>query len=331
MSYDELPKVSLIVPCRNEERFIGKFLDSLCNQKYPKDKMEIIFVDGRSDDDTKGVIQRYRDKFLVSIIDNPMKFTPVALNLGIKNSSGDYVIILSSHTALKDTFIYDNIKTILDTKADCVGGIIKTYPSKDSLFAKGIAFVLSNKFGVGNSLFRTGIDKLMEVDTVPYGCYKRSVFDRIGYFNEKLIRNQDLELNLRLKNSGYKIVLNPQIESIYFARGDLKSFFKQNFQNGFWVFYGLKFAKLPFSFRHTIPAIFVLSLLVGIYPPFLPVSIASFIAYNLVNLYFTFNIAKEKGFKYLLPTFISFWILHLSYGIGSIWGLIRYIFGGKGV
>ncbi|MCA1928240.1 MAG: glycosyltransferase family 2 protein [Calditerrivibrio sp.] len=329
MKCEDLPKVSLVIPSRNEEKHIGNFLDSLCRVNYPKHKLEIIFVDGKSEDNTKKIIEGYREKLLVSVIENEKKITPVALNIGIKNSSGDYIIILSSHTSINESFIMDNIETIIETKADCVGGVINTIPANNKLFAKTIAFVLSNRFGVGNSIFRTGADKIMETDTVPYGCYRRGVFDKFGYFNENLVRNQDIEFNLRIKNAGCKIILNPKIRSVYYPRETLKDLFKQNYQNGFWIFYSLKFAKLPFSYRHTIPSLFVLSILLGIFPFFRSISLLSLISYTVANVSFSFQIAKNNGFIYFVPSIISFWTLHLSYGIGSIWGGIKYLFGGK--
>ncbi|MCX8084446.1 MAG: glycosyltransferase family 2 protein [Calditerrivibrio sp.] len=324
----DYPKVSLIIPCRNEENHIEKFLSSLCRLNYPKEKLEILFVDGMSTDKTKEIIATFRNKLHISITDNPKRITPVALNLGIKNTSGDYIIIMSSHTEVQEDFIKKNIETIIKEKADCVGGVIITVPPTDDLFSKSISFVLSNKFGVGNSAFRTGVDKTIESDTVPYGCYRRSVFDKYGYFNENLVRNQDIELNLRIKKGGGKIVLNPDIKTIYYSRKDLNGLFIQNFWNGFWVFYSLKFAKLPFSLRHTVPAIFVLSLIVSGVLSFIPFFFYIFIftisSYTFANIYFSFKIAKDKGFKYFLPTFVSFFTLHFSYGLGSVFGIIKY-------
>jgi len=331
MNYKQLPKVSLVIPCRNEEKFIGAFLDSLTKIDYPKEKLEILFIDGMSDDRTKEIILSYRDRLLVSVTDNPKKITPVALNIGIKNSSGEYVIILSSHTKIPDNFVIKNIETILSTGADCVGGVIETIAPSDNILAKSISYVLSNRFGVGNSLFRTGTDRLMEVDTVPYGCYKRGVFERFGYFNESLVRNQDIELNLRIKNGGGRIILNPEIKSTYFSRDTLKGLFLQNFWNGFWVFYSLRFSKIPFAIRHTVPAIFVLTLMVSLLLSnirfFCMLFWLTLGSYFIANIYFSFQIAKSKGFKYFLHCVLSFFTLHISYGLGSIWGLIRYFVG----
>jgi glycosyltransferase involved in cell wall biosynthesis len=331
MDYENLPKVSLVIPCRNEERHIKTFLNSLTEIEYPKHKLEIIFIDGMSIDNTKEIILSFRDQLLVSVIDNPKKITPVALNIGIKNSSGEYVIILSSHTKIPKDFVIANINTILNTNADCVGGVIRTESSSDRVISKAISFVLSNRFGVGDSIFRTGTDKLMEVDTVPYGCYKKSAFEKFGYFNENLVRNQDIELNLRIKNGGGKIILNPKIQSVYFSRDTLKDLFQQNFWNGFWVFYSLKFAKLPFSIRHTIPAIFVSTLIISLmlskFSFFRFLFIITIGSYMIANIYFSFQIAKSKGFKYFLSTVISFFTLHFSYGLGSLWGIIRYLVG----
>ena len=212
--------------------------------------------------------------------------------------------------------------------ADNVGGICITSPGDNTAIAKTIAIALSQPFGVGNSYFRIGLKEPKYVDTVPFGCYRKEVFDRIGLFNENLVRNQDIEFNLRLKNFGGKILLVPDIVSYYFARNTLSGMARNNFWNGFWVIYSTKYAKMPFSLRHLIPFVFVVSLLSSLigsilYFPLIYLFSGIIISYLITNLFFSIKNAFSKGFKILPLLAVTFFTLHFSYGLGSIWGFIK--------
>lgn len=325
----EVPFVSIIIPCRNEERFIGKCIDSIIIQDYPKEKLEVLVVDGMSNDNTRDIVLSYSKKYsFIKLLDNPAKITPTALNIGIKNANGEVIIRMDAHSIYREDYVSKCIKWLQEYNVENVGGICITLPGDETLIAKSIAFVLSHPFGVGNSYFRLGIKESKYVDTVPFGCYRRDVFDKIGSFNEDLTRNQDIEFNLRLRRAGGKILLVPEIISYYYARPDLKSLFKQNFWNGFWVVYSARFAKLPFSIRHLVPAVFVLSLfssfLISLWiKPVSYLFLFVLSSYLIANLFFSFKLSLENGFKYFIPLILSFFTLHFSYGIGSIWGIIK--------
>ncbi|MBP8990878.1 MAG: glycosyltransferase family 2 protein [Spirochaetes bacterium] len=333
MNFDiNKPYVSIIIPCRNEENYIIKSLESVINQDYPKDKLEILIIDGVSTDNTKNIVIQFSKNYnFIKVLDNEKKFKSFALNIGIKNSKGDIIIIIDAHTTYKSDYISKCVNLLNSNHIDNVGGISITLPSKDTVIANAISIVLSNPFGVGNSYFRIGIKKPTLVDTVPYGCYKREVFDKIGYFNENLIRNQDIEFNLRLKKNGGRILLTPDIVSYYYARPDLKSFFNQNYLNGFWIFYGMKYAKFPFSIRHLIPLSFILSIIFTLF-----ISLFSDYSFYLfifiLSLYFIFicffslKIILKHNIKYLIPIIFSFITLHISYGLGSFVGLVKLLY-----
>jgi GT2 family glycosyltransferase len=322
-------KISIIIPCRNEEKFIGKCLDSIISQDYPMDKLEVFVVDGMSKDKTVQVIKNYNEKPLsIKILKNPKKITPCAFNLGIKYSKADIIMIMGEHSACERDYISKCIKYLNKYNVDNVGGIWITLLGDDTIMAQSIAITLSHPFGVGNAYFRISSKEPKYVDTVPFGAYRREVFKKIGLFNERLIRNQDLEFNLRLKKAGGKILLVPDIVSYYYARSTLRALAKNNFSNGFWVVYSTKFAKMPFSIRHLIPFFFVLSvcgslILSFIYRPFIYLFVLVFVAYLISNILFSLGISFKKGFKYFIPAILSFATLHFSYGFGSIWGLIK--------
>ena len=324
-------KVSIIIPCRNEEKYIGKCLDSLIYNDYPKNMIEIFVIDGMSEDNTRGIIERYIKKYpYIKLINNSKRIVPTALNIGIKEARGDIIIRIDSHNTYPSNYIEKLVLWIRKSKADNIGGIWITKPGAETVIARAISLVLSHPFGVGNGLFRIGIKEPKYVDTVPFGAYKREVFNKIGLFNEKLIRNQDLEFNLRLKKVGGKILLVPDIVSYYYARSTLRALAKNNFSNGFWVIYSTKFAKIPFSVRHLIPFFFVLSIcgsliLSFIYRFFIYMFVLVFVTYLISNILFSLKTSFKKGFKYFIPLMLSFATLHFSYGFGSIVGLIKLL------
>ena len=323
--------ISIIIPCRNEERFISKCLDSIINNDYPKDKLEVLVIEGRSTDRTREIIEDYANKYpFIKVLDNPKRIQTFATNIGIGTSNGEIIIRMDAHVEYPKDFIFKSVHWLEKSGADCVGGNLITKPWADTQVAEAISLVLSHPFGVGNSYFRIGASEPRAVDTVPFGAYRKEVFDKIGLFNENLVRTEDNEFNLRLKRAGGKILLVPDIVSYYYARPNLKELFKQNFGNGFWVLYSLRFAEIPFSIRHLVPLVFVLSffgslLLSLFYRPL--ICLFAFVAglYFVVNLLFSLKISLKHGLKYLPSLIASFSALHFSYGFGSIWGIARLI------
>lgn len=325
------PKISIIVPCRNEGKYIDGCLASIIAGDFPQSQMEVLIVDGMSDDGTRNWIRKYSQNYhFIKLLNNPQKTTSAALNIGVQMAIGDYIIILSSHAEIEKKFIGANVDALEEYAADCVGGVITTLPAIHTLLAQSIALALSHPFGVGNSYFRIGSLRPKYVDTVPFACYRREVFKRIGLFDEALVRNQDIEFNLRLKKAGGKILLNPKIISYYHARPNLKELFKQNFDNGFWVIFSLRFAKLPFSIRHIVPCVFVLALLSSfaaslIYWPFIYVLAFAIVIYAITAILVSCKLSLQKGFKYFPFLILTFFALHFSYGLGSLWGMVKVL------
>ncbi len=303
--------VSVIIPCRNEEKYIRKCLESIIRQDYPKENLEVLVVDGVSEDKTKEIAKQFN----VKVIDNPKKFTPFGLNIGIKASQGEIIIRMDSHAGYENDYISKCVKYLQESGADNAGGIIKTLPAKNTLIARAIAKVLSHPFGAGGSYFRIGSKEPRSVDTVFGGCYKREVFNPppagVGLFNEKMIRAQDIEFNKRLIKTGGKILLYPDIVAYYYPQAEFWKFFKHNFIDGFWTIYPLKFKIRFFSLRHLLPLIFILTL---------PLSIGPYI---LLSLFFSFKIALKEDLRYFFILPFIFFNRHFAYGLGSLWGLMK--------
>lgn len=327
--------VSIVIPTLNEEKYIEKCINSILEMDYPKDKIEVLFVDGRSNDKTRDLINLYASQYkFIRIIDNQEKIVPIAMNKGIRESRGKYIMRLDAHSEYPKNYISKLIYWKEKLNADNVGAVCESDVINKNKISSSIAKVLKNKFGVGNSLFRVGVDKPMKVDTVPFGLYKRDIFERVGYYDERLERNQDIELNKRILKNGGTIYLVPDVRFKYFARDNLKSLWKNNYLNGKWNILTIIYTKdlRSLSIRHFIPLIFVLSILIPIllsffYEKLIIISIISFIAYNFLVFIISFRINdRTSSFWNLIK---SFYILHISYGIGSIVGILKGTFKGK--
>lgn len=326
------PFVSIIIPCRNEEKHLPACLNSLIQQDYSKEKLEILVVDGKSEDKTKGIVEDYIKKYpYIRLFENPQKFTPHALNLGIKNAKGEIIMRADAHAEYAPSYVSQCVKYLQEYNADNVGGVLKTVAGENTLVAKAIAIVLSHPFGTGGSRFRVGSKEIKWVETVFGGCYKREVFEKIGLFNEALIRSQDLELNLRLKKAGGKILLVPEITVFYYPKSKLTDFLKHEFRDGAWSIYPLRFSRTPFRLRHYLPLFFAIGLIGGavlsaFFPCFLWLFLAVITVYLLISLLVSFLIAKkEKEWRYFFLLPVVFFSRHFAYGLGSFFALIKVL------
>ena len=329
-----LPWVSIIIPCRNEEKFIGKCLNSIINNDYSKESLEILVIDGMSEDKTKEIVEKYTKQYLyIKILENPNKFTPFGLNIGVKNARGDIIIRMDAHSTYEKDYISKCIKYLNQYNADNVGGIWKIMPRTHTLINKAIVFASSSIFGAGDAYYRRGYSRGPKwVDTVFGGCYKKEVFEKIGLFNENLIRSQDMEFNLKLKRAGGKILLVPDIISYYYPKSNLKDFFRHNFSDGIWSTYPLKFEVRIFSWRHLVPLFFVSSLILSLFFSFFFWQARLFFdlifgSYVFLSLFFSVKISFKKGFQYLFLMPIVFATRHFGYGLGSIWGIVKLLRG----
>jgi len=327
------PLVSIIIPCQNEERFIGDCLDSIVANDYPKGGLEVLAIDGMSEDGTRSILMGYAEKYpWIKLFDNQKKITPVALNIGIANGRGEIIIWMSAHNRYDKNYISRCVESLERYGADNVGGIMRTLPREDSFTGRGIVASLSHRFGVGNSYFRVHTDEPKWVDTVFGGCYRKEVFARVGLFNENLVRGQDMEFNLRLKKAGGKTLLVPDIVSYYYARSDIKSFLKHNFTNGVWAILPFLYSPImPVSWRHLVPLIFVAGLIgSGVLGFLLPLFSWLFLvilgSYMLANLGASFQIALQKrDMRYFVVMPFVFGIVHFGYGLGSLLGVFKIL------
>ncbi|HEV2495905.1 MAG TPA: glycosyltransferase family 2 protein [Terriglobia bacterium] len=326
-----LPAISVIVPCRNEEGFIKACLESILQNDYPADRLEVLVVDGMSDDRTRSVVLAYaRRHSVVRLLNNLKKITPVALNIGIENARGQIILRVDAHSWVEKDYFRRCVEVLQSSAASNAGGRIETHPRRPGLLGKAIALALGHRFGSGNSDFRVGCRELVETDTVFGGCYKREVFETVGLFNERLARGQDFEFNDRLRKAGGRIVLDPNIVSHYYIHSDLRSFWEHNFQDGIWAILPFVHTKhLPVTWRHLVPLFFVAGLagsaaLALVAAPLRWIPLAMLAVYGAATVAVSLHLAKHaKDLRYLAIMPVVFAVRHFAYGLGSCWGFIR--------
>lgn len=323
----ELPLVSLVVPCRNEHGYIAACLSSLLSNGYPLDRLEILVVDGQSTDGSGDAIRALAAAYpCIRLLDNPRRVTPVALNLGVREARGSLVMLIGAHASYPPGYIRDLVDGLLDSGADVVGGACETCPGSDTAMARAIATGMGHPFGVGNAWFRLTSEQPRWVDTVPFGCYRREVFQRIGGFDEDLVRNQDDEFNLRLMRQGGRLRLLPKVRSRYFARSSLGQLWRMYFQYGWYKPMVIRKLRAVMTVRQVIPAAFLLCLLVfGLagftWPVLWGLLAAILLAYALTSAAVSVAKAREVGLGVAVRLMLVFPTLHFSYGSGFLLGL----------
>ncbi len=322
----KLPFISVILPVRNEERFITACVESIFSQDYPADMMEVIFVDGCSDDKTVPMLKEMQKEHpQIVVYDNPNRTVPYAMNIGIKNSRGEVIVRLDAHAEYPPDYIRLSVETLLTVDCDNAGGVAKTVGR--GFMGSAIAEMLKTPLGVGNSTFRIS-DKDGYVDTVPFGCFRRELFDRIGGYDERMTRNQDNEMNFRIRKNGGKIYLNHNIRVIYYCRDTLRGIMKMGFMNGKWNVITMTLVPGSMGVRHFVPMAFVLSTILLVLLTLLTHSMLfggllalEWGAYLLLDGFYSYTIAREKGWKYFPVELILYPAFHFAYGFGSLFGI----------
>lgn len=327
--------ISVICPIYNEEKYIARCVESILEQDYPQDDMEVLFMDGMSTDRTRDILARYVAQYpFIRVEDNPERIVPYAMNRGIEVSRGDVIIRLDAHAFYPKNYFSTLVRSLNELHADNVGAVCKTDVLNHTVKALAIREVLSHRLGVGNSAFRVGISKVMSVDTVPFGCFRRDVFDRYGLYDVRLVRNQDIELNKRISNHGGKIYIVPDTYCVYYARETYAGLAKNNYQNGKWniqtVYYTKSWRSL--SVRHFVPGIFVLAIvlpmLIGLFwMLMLYVALLVVVLYMLAIGCVALRCAVSKRLS-VIHLCCAFVVLHVSYGIGELSGaetVLRHI------
>lgn len=317
--------VSVVIPMRNEEKYIGQCLESVIASNFPPDRYEIIVVDGDSTDRSQEIVVEKQAKFSnLRLLPNPARVVPPAMNLGIRQARGRYIIRMDAHSEYPADYLANCVAELERTGAANVGGRWITRPGSNSDVAKAIAFITQNPLVVGNAQYRLGKGDRY-VDTVPFGAFRREVFDQVGLYREDLIRHQDYELNARIRQAGGKIFLSPRIHNVYYNVPTFRKFMHQAYVNGLWC--SRTWLRYPVSFcwRHAVPLFFALGVLcvallgVVFRPLFWPA--LGFLGIYLVACIFVgIRAAHEHGLKHLLLAPALMFSYHFVYGISTLLG-----------
>ncbi|MDP9115021.1 MAG: glycosyltransferase family 2 protein [Acidobacteriota bacterium] len=317
------PFLSVLIPCRNEVRSLGRCLASIVASDYPAGRMEVLVVDGASTDGTREVIAHWAAAHsCIRRLENPAGSTPAALNLGVAAARGDVIARVDAHAALGTGYLTRAVEYLEASGADHVGGAMRTRAQRDGPWAGAVVAALTHPFGVGGSQFRIrraeSGEEPRSVDTVFCGCWRREIFERIGRFNEQLTRGQDMEFNQRLRRSGGKILLAPELTVEYYARAELWAYAKHNWSNGVWAVLPFAYCRgAPVRARHLAPLALIVAILIT------PWTAA---VYGAANLAASAHVAwAERRWRYLLQMPVAFASLHLPYGAGSLWGVLRVL------
>jgi len=322
--------VTVIVPMYNEERYILNCLDAILSQDY-QGPMEVLVIDGGSTDNSRQIVHRVmgESRIPIRLLYNPKRIVPASLNIGIRSAQGDIVVRVDAHAVIGKDYVRKCVEYLQSSGADNVGGLMRPVQNQTRI-GQAIALAMSCPFGVGTGKFHYS-EREEFVDTVYLGAFRKSTLLALGGYDETFLRNQDYELNYRIRQAGGKILLTPAIKSHYYTRASLKKLWSQYFQYGFWKVQMLR--KHPHSarVRQLVPPLFALTLLLS--GALSAISSLAFWAFALViasylglSLVFSFSIAARNGWRYLPILPVIFACLHLSWGLGFLYSLARLPF-----
>jgi len=320
--------VSVIIPCRNEEDGIYDCLRSILAQESPPGSFEIVVADGMSDDGTRAILkQMEKEHSRLGFVDNPGRIVSKGLNAAIRVAKGKIIVRIDGHSTYAPDYLRQCVRVLQETGADNVGG--PWLARGVGYVARAVAAAFQSPFAVGGSrCHNPGYEG--PIDTVYLGCWRRDVFDRIGFFDEELVRNQDDEFNLRLRRAGGTIWQSPRIKSWYTPRASLVSLFKQYMQYGYWRVRVIKKHKTIPSWRHVIPLGLVLCLtILGLASLFFSNAVELWLVlagvYMMSNVVATCLTSRFHGWELFPVLPLVFAVYHFAYGLGSLWGIWDFI------
>lgn len=326
-----VPRISLIIPCYNEEKTIEELLSSIDAQTYPRKDMEVLIADGLSTDRTREIISTFQSLHPgmdIRIIDNPKRVIPAGLNAAIRAARGELIVRMDAHTIPAADYIALSVKDFDEGKGEDVGGVIDITPGSPTWIGKSIAVATRHPLGVGDARYRWAT-KATHADTVAFGTYARKTFDQIGLYDESLVANEDYEMNARLRAVGGRIWVDPAIRAIYHSRPDLPSLARQYFTYGFYKFHMLKRFPQTIRWRQALPPLFVLGVLMLSLLAFIwSFARISFLAVTLLYLLILAGGAipearKQKDIRLIIGIPLAIMTMHFSWGSGFWWSILK--------
>ncbi len=325
------PVVSIVIPCYNEEKTIGLLLDAIAQQTYDASKIEVVIADGYSTDATLSVIEEYRkahSAMNIRVVDNPKRIIPSALNAAIRDARGEIITRMDAHSIPSPDYIERSVKTLLEGKGTNVGGVIDIRPGGPGWIARSIAVATGHPLGVGDARYRWATEA-GPADTVAFGTFRRSLFDKVGFYDETLEINEDYEMNHRIRQNGGQIWIDPQIRAVYYSRSDLISLARQYFSYGYWKVRMLKRYPRSIRLRQALPPLFVMGILMlllgSIFWLIARILLLAVIAVYLVSLIAGSIPAalRNKKLSMVLGVPLAIMTMHFTWGSGFIWSLLH--------
>jgi len=324
-------EVTIAIPVRDEEAYIENCLRSILASELDFDEVEILIIDGNSRDRTVEIIKQMQKHYpMIHLLHNPKSIIPEAMNIALKHARGRYFIRVDAHAEYPKTYFKKLLEWSRKLNADNVGGRCMTDVKNRNMKTESIKTVMSHPFGIGGGDYRGTIVHPISSHTVPFGCFKTDSLKKIGGFDHRLERTEDLDLNYRLRQSGGKVYLVPNVHFIYFAKESLRALARKSYNTGRWVVLSAYFTKRMNALRlyHFVPMIFVSMLIFPLL--FCPLYSWGCIISSVTALVYTATIIglsvrlknRNNSFLYLILTFIT---LHTFYGIGSLNGIADII------
>lgn len=330
---DKALLVSIIVPCYNEQTTIRLLLEAIYSQTTPRQTLEVVIADGMSTDGTREEILAFmvsHPDLEVRVIDNLAGTIPAGLNRAIEEAEGTYIVRLDAHSKPYPDYVERCVSDLEAGRGDNVGGVWEIQPGGDSWQARSIAVAAAHPLGVGDARYRIG-GEAQVVDTVPFGSYARVLVKRIGDYDESLLSNEDYEFNVRVRESGGVVWMNPAIKTVYFARRTMGALARQYWRYGYWKLRMLR--RYPDTFRwRQLAGAFVLSFLIlgllGIWFPLARwILVLEMSLYVLVILTAGIHRAFQEmdlALSFGVPLAIA--TMHFSWGTAFLWSLVSLVF-----
>ena len=328
---DKIKTVTFGVIAYNEQRYLPDLLADLLEQTYPKNNTEVIFVDGISEDKTLSIMNAFKQQYSalyknIKVLSNEKRNQPSGWNVVIKNFESDLLLRIDAHAKLPKDFIEKNVECINNGEFVCGGPRINII-DENTAWKRMLLMAEQSMFGAGIATYRQETNEKKYVNSVFHGAYRREVFEKVGLFNENLVRTEDNEFHYRIREAGYQICYDPQIYSYYQTRNTLIKMLTQKFLNGFWIGRTLFICPKCISLFHLVPFFFVLSIIITTIAGFnglVWMPIVLWTAYGLANIGMTINavFTTEKKSLYLLLLPVVFFLLHTSYGVGTLFGVV---------
>lgn len=324
----DLPTVSVVIPMKNEERSIGACLEAILAQDYPSHLMEILVVDGGSTDRSIPIVTSHGAIHpQVRVLRNPAGSIPAGLNVGIRASRGAIIARVDARTILAPDYLSTGVRLLRETGAENVGGPVRSVARE--YMGRALALAVESRFGMAGAASRYRESDRREVDTVYLGLYPRGILEAIGLYDEELLRDQDDELNYRLRARGGRILMSPALRTSYLNSPSVGRFVKQNFLYGYWKVRVFQRHPTLMNWRHFIPPLFVLGTLAA--ASLAPLERGAMIAalgagsvYAAGATCAAVASGRRAGWRYVPMLPIAFALLHFSWGLGFLMGLARF-------